>query len=1238
MNKIFCITLILFSILTVGCSKTPGKTAAKVKLNLSGIVGFSASGAGEGGAILFGRNNTNGHIFGKAIAASTDAMELSNGDWVFYAFVWNKPASDMMNGRVQCAKVAQSLKGTETTISMSLNNANCADPEFSEGRNYFDSTNIKFADVYLEECDETATSLSYGCGYNNTGSGLSYRVKFQSFMKGPNTGFLFLGTPIVSSCVTSAYLSNNGLPINFPSGGLNTPFVLTIETFLSKNDCDLSGVDEKGVHQVVLNQGLRSQNPVGHKVLFSNSIGSPNTGDFTGSVDYIKEKCLNMMGTLTGAACTTSSIPMVIKRFAPAAEIATQTASTPAIKHMLSIPLSLLCDKYENISSGSTPHPFAGGNGTSLRPYKICNEWQLNQIGELGSSGYNSSHFKLMRNLDMNKTDFGPYAKPSCVGVSSSIVKEHHNLNPLDGLYSSCVAGATPTGFAGRFNGNNKTISFARISAESVNEIGFVRKLIAQGEIVNLNFKNFEVRGDSYVGAVAGSIVSSSGARIQNVKIDVLDVESSRDGAAIAGGVTSEISSGSPKNVISNVHLKNADISGAGILGGFAGNNQGDIIESSFNGYISSYVNGGSFVGGIVAQNGGQGVVSKTYSEGYIESWQPTTGGIVGFNFGNVNDVYSTMVIKSKGSMSNTKTAGIIADNDGTAYFRDVYFDGLVSYTGGGTTPNVHGVFNGVEPSSPTPGLCFFTTAHASSTFCISKTHAQLRSGSLTYDNTVWKADTASIRPRLKWEFDKQTRPCFLSSNLATVALQATAGRGGVLNPIIICTENQLVETNSRPGSEFYNLEEDLNLSTWTSSTILNTFAGNLNGKDHVLYGLNINEVSNITGGVAIVKLNNGTIRNLAVNGNTITYSSTTTPSAILAARNFGTINNVWFSGNKLSGYSQSGIATGVNQGTINKVEIDDAELSGRSSIGGVAGESASGNILRSTFSGIIKDQAANPDYFSFGGIVGFNDTSSTIDQVEFSGTMEFSTASTYSSGFPGIGGIVGLNNGVISNALVRNYGYLGVRNMNLIGGLVGDNTGTITTSINLGKVIYNGGGAIAGGSFFGPLYGRSSGGSLSYLKNLDRVTAAYIGTSTASGVCSFTTPMPFYLTLATPEADLMTLAYGNNSSLTSFDPFTITSNYTITTTALCNVNDTFNFYKGFAPGGLNPLDFGDSINFGGFDLAVTNYSSPGLSTEQERLYEYYKSLMYERLPTLTPPIWELEEGESHPRLLQLDH
>jgi len=517
-----------------------------------------------------------------------------------------------------------------------VTNANCTDPEFSGGKAYVTSGLNRFADVFIEECDEINAATGFSCGKQNQGSALSYRFIFNNYKK-TSAGFTIEGESLVSECKlvsntnSPSNVYSSGLPINFPSGGLGTPFIGSVELFMSTANCDVN--DPKGVHRFPLRQGLAISTAPEHHVLVSTQSCTPTTPDFsTGTEDEKKNKCEQFFGSWNGS-CSGVFLP-VATRFGASA-CGAPTASNFAIKHQFALPKPVVCGPYINNSSLLGSHPFAGGEGTAMRPYKICTEWQLNQIGERNTAlgAYDILNYKLLNDLDMNKASnipgVGVYTPPTCIGDAVSGIDNYHNLNPLDGHLCGAGVVRTNVGFTGVFNGNNHTIANARITAEKLSQVGFVRLLGTReingisGTIKNIRFKNLSARGSGYVGGIAGDVNGIG--LISNIKIEGGEVEARSN---YSGGVSGN--SQGVNFVFEKLALRKFKVRGTDYVGGLVGQNSSMIKDSMFSGVVTTdNMASSNYAGGLVGINNAGGLIFSIFFSGLLVtfhvslSWNP---------------------------------------------------------------------------------------------------------------------------------------------------------------------------------------------------------------------------------------------------------------------------------------------------------------------------------------------------------------------------------------------------------------------------------------------------------------------------------------------------------------------------------------------------------------------------------------------------------------------------------------
>lgn len=1263
MQKFILFHILLLAVAFSGCSKTPAKTDAKIKLGYSGILNLGANNF-AGGAILFGKSSQ-GESFGKILNGLEENLDLTNGSWQFYALMWEDAGGENMNGVVRCGKSAGQLNGTDMTISMSLSNDACTDADFSAGRHYIASTKKRFSQVYVEECDKVSGITNGRCGVGNQGSGLSYRFVFRDFKKGPGGNLNFGGATLNSSCKTVNATSNanniyfSGLPINFPSG--NNTFIGQIEIFLGNTTC---ANDAKGSYLYTLNQGLGAENPTEHKVIFSSFSCSSLAARAT--LDETKRQCEDILGTMNASSCI--NVPVAIMSFllsGPECSTLVNNGTGTIIKHLISTPKDFLCDRYANQSGVIGAHPFSGGDGSYYRPYKVCNEWQLNQIGELGAAAnYSSSYYKLMNDLDMNRVDFGPYTKPTCTGASPTLVDDHHNLNPLDRLFDGGCnsARSTGSGFQGVFYGNNKIISNARIYAETTSRLGFVRELSANASIRDLRFKNLEVRGMDYVGGVAGYVFPSA-AEIRDITIDKGEIEAqyfstTANSGSFVGGVAGFLAGGTAPYVskILNAQLSRVTLKGNDNLGGIAGVSQGDILMSMFRGVIDGRSEPmGNNIGGITASNGGS--IKESFSEGYINSYALYTGGGAGFNSGIISDVYSTMNFTLRRYVANPNylyAGGIVGKNtSGTAnsvqncysdtkftnpYSSSLYYGGIIGQVTGAAITTLNN--------------CFTHANNSPSSFVSSMDYDQMRSTAVPSAVSMTTPSKwvyyNGILPKLSW----QSRECFNTLSRDTVANQVSSGRGTLLNPVVICNIDQLGQISGRAASEYYVIAEDINLEKWTSSTsLISQFNGTMDAQNAMLYGLTLNLPAGTTENIGIVKKNTGLITRLNLVNNVIDNSNDTTDltNGLLVGLNEGRLEDVKIFDSHLAGVNRVGLLIGENSGgSVNKIEIGPNIVKGNFNVGTVIGSNVNAGVVRRVSSRADIQSSVSSAYSNMGGIVGYNNA--LVDQVVFKGGVGFSIPSTEAS--LNAGGVVGFNDtaGVLSNSYFDKYGELKIQNTTNVGGISGKNLGLITKSFSLGKVLYKltTPGPAPLSEPFHAFLGYQGGSSYDSFYLTSGTLASYLGsTILVSCYSTYVAAVPTTAAMAIPSnpnsADLTSFpGYSRNGIALS--PITLPQDFKIDlgsiTCVASSVIELFRSYTNASISGINAIGlsaFKSPATFSSFDMAYTDHAIPANSTRQEDLFEFHRAMMDKRVPTRPSPIWELENDEEHPRLVQVN-
>ncbi len=197
---------------------------------------------------------------------------------------------------------------------------------------------------------------------------------------------------------------------------------------------------------------------------------------------------------------------------------------------------------------------------------------------------------------------------------------------------------------------------------------------------------------------------------------------------------------------VTQLALKEVNVTGQDNVGGLAGTNAGDIQNSGDFGvirwvYVTGSVSGDNNVGGVVGENRANADIAIVWTSADVEADADTAGGLVGNNLGKIAASYATGTVQadnhaggligsngtngtvvisyatgavSKGLNTGTNFGGLIGDNSNTANnaFIDSYWDtessGLSVGVGSDDTDN-NGRINGSE--TRTAGVRGYTTA-----------------------------------------------------------------------------------------------------------------------------------------------------------------------------------------------------------------------------------------------------------------------------------------------------------------------------------------------------------------------------------------------------------------------------------------------------------------------------------------------------------------------------------------------
>ncbi len=255
-------------------------------------------------------------------------------------------------------------------------------------------------------------------------------------------------------------------------------------------------------------------------------------------------------------------------------------------------------------------------------------------------------------------------------------------------------------------------------------------------------------------------------------------------------------------------------------------------------------------------------------------------------------------------------------------------------------------------------------------------------------------------------------------------------GAGNQLDPHIICNAMQLQFMSDNLGAH-YELGKDIDASSIDNFIPIggadtSNFTGTLDGKGFIISNLMIN--INLTSGFSYAGLFGTTslsanIRNIGLLNVNITSSS---------------------SSNTYTDFSYAGGLVGSNSATITNCystgNISSSSPNASDSAGGLVGINNDDGIISNSYSTGNVSSSSSIDFFSSaGGLVGFNNGSIS---------NSYSTENTVDSTFY-TGGLVGINNdsGGITNSYSTGIVSSSSADSSSVGGVVGFNKGSITNS-----------------------------------------------------------------------------------------------------------------------------------------------------------------------------------------------
>ena len=445
---------------------------------------------------------------------------------------------------------------------------------------------------------------------------------------------------------------------------------------------------------------------------------------------------------------------------------------------------------------------------------------------------------------------------------------------------------------------------------------------------------------------------------------------------------------------ISNLKISRNELSDIGLFSV----NAGTIFDLTI---VNGYVHGRSHVGGVAGLNLGSGTIRNCEYTGEIWGDDAYAGGITGYNSGTVTGCSHTGNVAAR-----THLGGIVGQNDGevvdcTNYAGEIWCDST-------TTTSIGGIAGYNEGSAV--GVC----GYISNCVNYAKVNSQYtpgniaNTGGITGTNYGNVYDSHNYGPVLSFGAAGGITGCnynYMSGNVNEGMVFAPCPGGGIAGKNIGSAAE--IKTCTNTGSVFGSVSSIQNLYR----------VGGIVGYNESGFIFNCNNKGQITG-------TDSPDLNCSVGGVT-GYSD----GLIDASYNEG---NVTGSGNWIGGVAGrvfgGGIVNSYNNGAVN----------GKSGVGGVAGNDHTGLIINCYNTGAVSGTE------NVGGVAGWSDAA--IEDCYNTGDV--TSSGDYTGGIAGLNAIYDSDNkGTIDNC--NNSGK--ISGLSYAGGIAGKNDNTITRSYNTG-------------------------------------------------------------------------------------------------------------------------------------------------------------------------------------------
>lgn len=654
------------------------------------------------------------------------------------------------------------------------------------------------------------------------------------------------------------------------------------------------------------------------------------------------------------------------------------------------------------------------------------------------------------------------------------------------------------TGYNGTFDGRGNRIIGLTVSGENA---GIFSTVGTNGVVKDVNIYSGTFTGSENAGAVAGV----NNGRIEGIVTfgNTVTVTGDNGNASNAGGIA-----GTNSGIVDDVESSGSVIAGSSsaVAGGLVGTNYGGLSNSFSDSAVTvdTNVTSGTSagLGGVVGINNGN--VKYVDSLGVTNGGATNSsniGGIIGINNGNMYSGYNESIVSGKdnvGGIIGTNAEGKKVENvvNATGVEGKDNVGGLVGVNSGSVT---NGRNNGTITGNEYVGGLVGNNASKNSVLTNLVNDSSASITGVKYVGGIAGSNAGTITTG-----NEETDETVNLINRGTITGQQYVGGVAGSNSGTITNADNDVELNvkdSTADAEFFGGIAGENTKDGIIKNATNTADVNADGATYVggIVGKNDGTLENMAGnsgnvtgenyvgGVAGLNTNNKPLNGVEASNTGTVFATAGGAGGIFAVNNANITNSKLTNNGTVIGNSGNGTGGifGVNTGNISTSSLInevDGQVIGTNNVGGLIGKNT-GTITggRDDADSYYKYQIYNNGVINVG-TYGYTNNDGDYEFTAGTGsniggligdnqgslTAGYNTGAINASGSTNVGGIAGSNAGTIdqvfNTVMTENGQNQTITGGTNVGGLVGDNTGTITNAYNTSNVVATNQDGIVGG------------------------------------------------------------------------------------------------------------------------------------------------------------------------------